>query len=205
VIVSPLDLAVVPIAVDGGRDWLAIALGAWGAVLSTALAVSQLVRDRPGVKLRLNALSVVSEVDGEETPRDFWELRIINHRKRPITIRRAGVFGDRQQHLMGIPFVDPERIEDGHPAPVNPFPESLTDGTSFSLFFELDLQRDRHRAGAYVIDDFGRIYKVLKPTYSLKRRIAEWRARRQFEESSGGRAALIREWRPWRWWPNRWP
>lgn len=33
---------------DQERDWLAFAVAAYGAVVATALAASQLVRDRPG-------------------------------------------------------------------------------------------------------------------------------------------------------------
>jgi len=128
------DLAVVLPVADGGG--LTLVLGAYGgAIVSTLLAASQLLRDRPGVKLRLTPTNVeyVPETETDEAlARDFWEVRVVNHRKRPITIRRGGLLGDRGQHV-STRIVDPHVIDEGQPKWIEPFPRTLTDGTSFSF------------------------------------------------------------------------
>jgi hypothetical protein len=202
--VPSLDLAAVLPVADGGG--LTLVLGAYGAIVSTLLAISQLLRDRPGVKLRLTPTNVEyapeTETDDALT-RDFWEVRVVNYRKRPITIRRGGLLGDRGQHV-NARIVDPYVTSEGRPKWIEPFPKTLTDGTSFSFFLELDLRRDRDRMGAYVVDDLDRHFRIYSPSFSPRRRYGEWKARRRFEKAIGGEATLMREWRPWRWRRPRW-
>ncbi|HET7053880.1 MAG TPA: hypothetical protein VFI09_08200 [Solirubrobacterales bacterium] len=192
---------VLPVAAGGAPGWLTLLLGAYGAAVSTLLAFSQMLRDRPGVKLRLTPTNVEYPEEDEEyggVTRDFWEVRVVNHRKRPITIRRGGMLGDRGQHL-SVRIVDPYAIVDSRPLRIEPFPCRLIDGTSFSFFLELDNLRDRERAGAYVVDDLDNTYRIHSPTFSPRRRFGEWKARRRFERAIGGKATFIQEWRPWRW------
>lgn len=195
----PSSTASLPLA---GVD-LPFVLGAYGAALSTLLAISQLLRDRPGVKLRLTPTNV-EYAEGPEygqPTRDFWEVRVVNHRKRPITIRRGGLLGDRGQRV-NASIVDP--FAQGGPRLAEPFPKTLTDGTSFSFYIELDFRRDCDRMGAYVEDDLDRDFRVYSPSFSPRRRYAEWKSRRRFEKALGEKATLLREWRPWRWRRPRW-
>lgn len=127
---SPDLAAVLPVADGGG---LTLVLGAYGAIVSTLLAASQLLRDRPGVKLRLTPTNVEyapeTETDDALT-RDFWEVRVVNHRKRPITIRRGGLLGDRGQHV-NARIVDPYLISEGRPGWIEPSPRRSQTGPAF--------------------------------------------------------------------------
>lgn len=158
-----------------GRDWLAFGIGVYGALVASGVAAYQFIRDRPGVKLVMSPYSVAGS-----KPPNAWGIRIVNHRKRPITIREGGLLGERGQQLR-LPNIDPttaERI-------VNPFPVQLTDGASFQFFVPLDLELeegDRATVGAFAIDDLGRTFRVHEPNHSPRRRWDEWRARKRFEK-----------------------
>jgi hypothetical protein len=108
------------------------------------------------------------------------------------------MLGDRGQRV-SVSIVDPVPPDGGGPRNVSVFPQQLTDGTSFSFFFELDFRRDSDQGGAWVEDDLGRTHKIHVPAYDPRRRYAEWKARRRFERAIGGKALLMREWKPWRW------
>lgn len=167
-----------------GRDWLAFGVAAYGAVVATSVAAYQFIRDRPGVKLVLVPVTVTDDIktgsyDG--TPpryrtRNFWAIRVVNHRKRPITIREGGLLGDRGQQIHSK-IVNPDTgAED------TPFPFTLTDGTSLEFWAPLDLIRDRDRCGAWVVDDLGRYYELLEPS-GFRRRWHNFRERRRFEKA----------------------
>lgn len=176
---------------SSGRDWLAFGVALYGAAVATGVAAYQFVRDRPGVKLILIPTNVpydglVGSYEGaasKRKSRDFWAIRVVNHRKRPITIRDGGLLGDRGQ------LIHPEIINPDTGVHDNPFPLTLTDGKSFEFYAPLDFERYRDRAGAWVVDDLDRIFKVHHPARNPRRRWREWRVRRRFEKEVAKRTS----------------
>jgi hypothetical protein len=166
---------------SAGRDWLAFGIAVYGALVASGVAAYQFIRDHPGVKLIMAPYSVA----GCKEP-NAWGIRIVNHRKRPITIREAGLLGDRGQRLRRS-VIDPDSAE---PTKM-PFPVHLTDGTSFQFFVPLDLELEEQRipVGAFAVDDLDNVFKVHEPNHSPRRRWEEWRNRKKLEKGLSGRGS----------------
>jgi hypothetical protein len=153
---------------SGGRDWLAFAVGAYGAVVASCVAIYQFYRDRPGVKLVLRAITAVSEKNPE--PVELWGIRVVNHRKRPITIQEVGVSRGRLR-ISGLP-VDfyGERVTD-------PFPAMLEDGGAVEVYIN---RNDGFGTvtGAWARDALDHPYKCRFPNRNPRERWREWRNER---------------------------
>lgn len=160
------------------RDWLVFAIGAYGAVVATLTALYQFVRERPGVKVVLTPISWVAEDAEEEV--DLWEVRVVNHRKRPITIQDSGLL--RTRRVLSHGFLlnrDGERVDD-------PFPVALADGEAFAIFIDrTGVFRDA--IGAWARDALNRVYYCRYPSPDPRTRFSTWRRRRalrrRFKES----------------------
>jgi hypothetical protein len=167
------------------RDWLVFAIGAYGAVVATLTALYQFVRERPGVKVVLMPISWFGE-DAEE-PVDLWEIRAVNHRKRPITIQSAGLLRQRRVHAHGLLLNrEGQRVED-------PFPVALADGEALEIF--IDRTGIFHDAiGAWARDALNRFYHCRYPPRNPRGRLATWRERRlikrRFRESERQRTPV---------------
>lgn len=162
---------IAPLAAE--RDWLALGVAAYGAAVASALAAIQILRDRPGVRLVLTPTNVNYESDGSY--RDFLGVRVVNHRKRPITLRAGGLF-DEQGHRRQSPIVDLD-VPDGRS---NPFPKTLTDGEGFEFYVPVTALGN-NLPEAWVEDELGRTFKS-RPSRNPLRRWKEWRIRRRFEK-----------------------
>lgn len=141
-------------AVSEGRDWLALAVAGYGAVVATAVAVYQFARDRPGVKVKLTPGFQYRQ--GKTF--SYWSLRIVNHRKRTITILRAGLYINQQNGLGKMPAhterLDAEGERTNEPA----FPVTMADGEILELWLE---REDCGRVeGAFAADALNRTYTV---------------------------------------------
>jgi len=161
----------IPFAAE--RDWLALVVATYGAAVATGVAAVQIVRDRPGVKLVLTPTNVHYEAD--RSYRDFLGVRVVNHRKRPITLRSGGVLDEKgrttQPRIVDLNAPDGRR---------NPFPRTLTDGEGFEFYVPLPtLGNDLPEA--WVEDELGRMFKS-RPSRNPLRRWKEWRIRRKFEK-----------------------
>lgn len=162
-----------------GRDWLAFAVALYGAVVASGVAIYQFVRDRPGVKVVL--MSVVAASDQRDDLVDLWTIRVVNHRKRPITIESAGLLVERKVHLhpMVVDF-------DGEKA-TSPFPVTLTDGMSVQ-FYVMRKEQERVR-GAWARDALSRSFEARYPSRNPRVRWRDWRTRRRVNK-------MLRERRP---------
>jgi hypothetical protein len=161
----------IPASPDG-RDWLAFAVALYGAVVATGVAGYQFIRDRPGVKIVLTA--VASASDKREGTINLWGIRVVNHRKRPITIDSAGLLIERKVHLhpMAVDF-------DGERAP-NPFPITLTDGMSVEFYAHRD--NSGRVQGAWATDALNRSYEQRYPSRDPRVRWKEWRKSRRVDK-----------------------
>lgn len=155
---------------DQGRDWLALAVAAYGAIVATGVAFYQFVRDRPGVRLIFTPMgSVVENPDSEDgfDYIEFWHVRTVNHRKRRIELRAGGLLirGRTRLHPMFVDWKDNEIA--------NPFPVSLEDGESVEFHVQ---KRDGDRVtGAWASDVLERYFTVRYPARNPRKRFIEWR------------------------------
>ena len=151
------------------RDWLAFGIGAYGAIVATLTALYQFVRERPGVKVVLTPIAWVSEEAVD--PVDLWQIRVVNHRKRPITIQSAGLLRQRRVHAHGFLLNrEGERIDD-------PFPLTLADGQAVEIFIDrAGVFQDA--IGAWARDALDRVYHCRYPARDPRARVANWRERR---------------------------
>jgi hypothetical protein len=167
------------------RDWLVFAIGAYGAIVATLTALYQFVRERPGVKVVLTPISWVAE-DAEEAV-DLWEVRVVNHRKRPITIQDSGLL--RARRVLSHGFLlnrDGERVED-------PFPVSLADGEAVAIFIDrAGIFSDA--IGAWARDALNRVYYCRFPSRDPRTRFSAWRRRRAVRRRFEGRERQRTRW-----------
>jgi hypothetical protein len=151
------------------RDWLVFAVGAYGAVVATLTGLYQFIRERPGVKVVLTPMAWMGEEADE--PVELWEVRVVNHRRRPITIKAAGLLRRRGVHAHGL-LVDLncERVDE-------PFPVTLADGEAFEILISRDgVFHDAF--GAWARDALNRVYRCRYPSLNPRERWATWRERR---------------------------
>lgn len=155
-----------------GRDWLALCCGRLRASVATIVASFQFMRDRAAVKLVLTPIS--SETEGSSgSPAEVWGIRVVNHRKRPITIRDAGLLrGKDHLHCLFL-NIHGDRIAD-------PFPVALTDGMSAEFYVHRDDRADVR--GAWVRDARDRTYKVRYSSRSPWARLRAWRINRRADK-----------------------
>lgn len=141
-------------------------------MVATCVAIYQFWRDRSGVKLVLT--TVVSSSDRREDVIDLWEIRIVNHRKRPITVESAGLLLEQGIHLHPMTVdLDGERT-------TTPLPATLTDGMSVGFFARRD-NEDRIR-GAWASDVLNRSFECRYPSRNPIERMRTWRYRRRIDK-----------------------
>ena len=167
---SPPDPAKMPMA-DGGRDWLAFGVAVYGALVATGVAAYQSVRDRPGVKLMITPYS---RLLNENDRWAVWAVRVVNHRKRPITIINAGVITDGKTRLKSS-FID----INGQPSP-SPFPSELADGASIEVFVQRVGKAATVR-GVWASDALNRRFQARYPSRNPIHRYHAWQDRRRFD------------------------
>jgi hypothetical protein len=155
-----------------GRDWLAFAAALYGALVATGVAVYQFVRDKPGVKIVISGLASVRE--GREEILDLWDIRVVNHRKRPITIESAGLLIERKLHLHPILVdIDGEKTD-------SPFPVTLTDGMTAQFYARRD--NSGRVKGAWATDALNRSFESRYPSRDPRVRWQDWRNRRRVDK-----------------------
>lgn len=160
---------------EGGiPGWLTLGIAGYAAILSTVVFVNQFVRGRPGVKVRLRAVVVVRQSNGVN---DYWTIRIVNHRERPIEIRAAGLSLANRTDLYPE-FVDLE----GHAVGTGEalFPLSLADGQSKDLTVRRNDEGEKVLK-AWARDSLDRRYASRRQILWPHRRFKAWRARRNWE------------------------
>ena len=165
------------------RDWLALVIAAYGAVVATGVALYQFVRDRPGVKLLI--VPVASE-DGGGRLVERWMVRIVNHRQRPITINSVGVLVEKDAELHS-PYVD----VDGDPATL-PLPRALTDGEQLTIFKKVTEMESAQVTGAWAKDALGRRHTVKYPSAAPRARWRAWSLNRRVKRRMKERARQSR-------------
>jgi hypothetical protein len=155
----------------GGRDWLAFCVAVYGAVIATGVAVYQFVRDRPGVKVFLETGRAIGKT-GKAF--DFWLLRVVNHRKRAITIRRAGLTVKDHRWMPGkFMSFGPGVLERDGSHKESPFPVILGDGEALEIW--LDAAHGGKVVKAFAVDASDRTYVARYPRRrSLKEAIGDW-------------------------------
>jgi hypothetical protein len=154
------------------RDWLVFAIGAYGAIVATLTALYQFVRERPGVKVVLTPVAWMRREADE--PIELWEVRVVNHRKRPITIKVAGLLRRRGVHAQGV-------LLNLEGAPIDdPFPVTLADGEALEIFISRDgVFHDAF--GAWARDALNRVYHCRYPSRNPRARWTIWRERRAID------------------------
>jgi hypothetical protein len=142
------------------RNWLglfSLVIGGYGAVVATWVAVSNWRRDRPGVEVQLIGDIQIAKPENEL----FWQIRVVNLRKRPITIETIGLV-DSDGLLIAARAVD----EDGEPTAA-PVPTTLEDGDYVVLRTRRDPALDV--VGAYAMDPRLKTY-----TGKMAKRVWRW-------------------------------
>lgn len=151
------------------RDWLALGLGAYGTIVATATAAYQFLRERPGAKVVVAPVSSVTDRTGDLI--ELWGVRVVNHRKRPITIRGVGLIRDRGIYAHGILLdLDGNRTRE-------PFPFVLGDGEAVEIYISRN-PTFREIRGAWARDALDRIYETRYPSRNPRSRWIAWRHRR---------------------------
>jgi hypothetical protein len=155
-----------------GRDWPTLGVAAYGAAVATGVAIYQFRRDRSGVKIILTPVASFAE---DRAPVEFWAIRVVNHKPRPITIRSVGLLVEKRRGvgMLSAPYLD----EWGSPTD-SPFPVTLTDGSSVEVGIERPL--DSGPKGARAIDDLERSFAVRHPSLNPRKRWWSWRVRRRY-------------------------
>lgn len=161
-----------------GGEWLSFGLAAWGAALASVLGYQQFVRDRPGVRLRMIPMSVSLEDGGAA---ELWEVRVVNHRKRPITIRDVGLL--RGKDRLHVPLVD----QTGATITWDLGAKILADGETVEVY----MRRESDVRGAWARDALGRRYTTRYPSRTPAARWRAWRARRGMERYLKEREAML--------------
>ena len=108
-------------------DTVALVLGIYGALLSTALGVYQCLRDRRRLLVTSGTLITV---DAEDELLMVLEVRVINEGHRPVQIRKGGTILPDGSDF--VPYMRRPAI----PRPVLEAPVLLEDGQSVSFYFD---------------------------------------------------------------------
>lgn len=151
-----------PVVEGQGHDWLdwvSLIVAAYGAVVASAVAAYQFLRDRPGVRLVFFPMISVVKKPGKED--DYytvwlWHGRIVNHRKRPIEIRSGGLLIDGKTRFHTT-FVDRDGKTTGPP-----FPASLQDGASVDFYSRP--YDEINVTGAWASDALDHTYTIRYPS-----------------------------------------
>lgn len=111
---------------------ITLVIAAWGAGLSTFLAIRELRKDKPRVTVRARIgfipLGIGFTVSAEDAPK-MLSVTAVNVGHRPVELTGIAFFTDDGQKWAALPLNMPvgERL-----------PKMLTDGESVTLFFEAD-------------------------------------------------------------------
>lgn len=155
---------------EQGKDWLAFALAVYGAIVASSVALYQFIRDRPGVRVFLMWTEIV--INDEDFPVQLWQVKVVNHRKRPITMEEGGLIL-KYGHTTGDPILDSVGS-----TTESPFPMVLKDGEAHQFYMQRT--NEQEVKGAFVRDALGQRYDTRYPSLNpLKRRRSKM-GRRQF-------------------------
>lgn len=166
---TPPSLADLPSA-DNGRDWLAFGVALYGAIVASGVAAYQFLRDRPGVRLVFTpTMSLMKSDESEDGFEEMmlWHVSVVNHRKRPITLRSGGLLIRGRSRLHPI-FHD----LNGKDVP-SPFPVTLQDGEAIEFYVRKN--DNVETTGAWASDVLERYFTVRYPARNPRKRFTEWR------------------------------
>jgi hypothetical protein len=178
----PLDPSQI-LSVDNGRDWLAFGVALYGAVVATAVAAYQLIRDRPGVSIVLNQAGRMLD---DNRHWHVWSIRIVNHRKRPITIMSAGLLLETNSRGQ-LNRLHPSVVDENGNRADRPLPATLSDGMSVEFYVPREGWSVVHKGltrrvcGAWATDALNHTFEMRYPSRNPRGRWQAWRQRRSFE------------------------
>jgi hypothetical protein len=124
---------------------ISLAIGGWGAIVATTLAVRQFRRDRRSLKVVCEPGENTSSAEGEGWSFDerLVRVRAINEGRRPVEVRHVRFRTEDGAIVQPVPVA-------GQPV----LPELLGDGQCVTLLFDMaTLEKDAsHLAFAEVVD-----------------------------------------------------
>jgi hypothetical protein len=168
-------------------ELVTLVVAIWGAALSTFLAVRQLRRDRP--ELRLFVMPTHHPSGRLEAA---WRVRVANPSARPIEVTTVALVDHNGlQASMEDPVPPIEVCVQGRPVPG--LPVILGDGESLEVVLPEPLP-ERFPRGAWALDSFHRLHFVAHPPKRSKSR-AKIRAALFRVRDRAGRALNTRGWR----------
>jgi hypothetical protein len=137
-------------------EWVTLVLAVWGAVLSTIIALRQIRRDRPNLKLFIRPGHHPSgRLEAE------WVIRIANPNARPVEVTHAALIDhEGLQASMEDPVPPIEVRAQGRV--VSGLPVVLGDGDSLEVVLPEPLP-ERVPRGAWALDSFHRLYLTTFP------------------------------------------
>ena len=163
------------------KDYITLALAAWGAVLSTVLGIRTVQRDKPRVKIKTIALADASDM--KAGIRDLWHVRIVNVRPTPIEIEQVGLTVKHKEFDSYVPTL---LGFDGNDPPFTP-PLVIKHGESASFYFERNDQGMLGKvSGAWARDTLDRehVQKMRRWTpKALRERWRTWWMNRQYDKA----------------------
>jgi hypothetical protein len=107
------------------NDYITPIIAVWGAILSTALAIREILKDRRYVKVDCRMSIAVSNLG---KPLEFVSIDVVNTGQRPIQIKKAGLLLNTDELFFQIKSM----------AGYIPLPKKLEDSESLSINFDLD-------------------------------------------------------------------
>jgi hypothetical protein len=176
---DPTTNAPTPSSSGKANGWpFTLIIAAYGAVVSSGVALYQFLRDRPGVRVFISPSTTI--IDGADDRHvEIWRIRFVNHRKRPITIEEGGILlpGNLQLPALSVDHL-------GEKVPY-PFPMTLGDGESQLVQVSRNDELIDVR-GAWARDALDRVYKARYPSRRPLRRIKAWQENREFKKRMRG-------------------
>lgn len=136
--------------------WVTLGLATWGSTLSTWLAIRQVRRDRPALRL---FVSPASHPSGRLEA--AWSVRVANPTSRPIEVTTValvdhkGLQASMEDPIPPIEVRVQNRVVDGMPV-------ILGDGESLDVILPEPLP-ERFPRGAWAFDSFHRLHHVAYP------------------------------------------
>jgi len=148
------------------KDYVTLGLAAWGAVLSTFVAVRQLLHTRRSIQVQIvQHLNLEEPQDGL---REHWRVRVVNVGSRPLEINRVGLIvatadqgtGRYTPTALGFNGAAPDRLP----------PFFLNDGETAVLFFRVDSEGQyRDVRGGVALDAANREHLGFLPMSASRR------------------------------------
>ncbi len=177
---AQLSRRVVTMLFATAHDTVTLALAAWGAALSTALGLRQVIHDRRRVRVIITPTVDASVGTGYA---ELWGVRVVNVRQRPVEIRGIGLITpDAARYYareVGLGGKEPPKI----------VPCTLTDGESVEVYFDIGTTEPRSIRGAFARDSLNHEHLARYPLRTPRARWRAWKAQRRYEK-------LVREREP---------